>query len=70
MNLTKVTFDSILKDGLILTRDLEIAPETRSVRVVVRDLSSGALGSVTIPTEKFLAAVTPAASAPTAPRKN
>jgi VWFA-related protein len=56
LNLEKPRYDAVLKDGLRLTGYLTMAPTTRSLRIVVRDSSSGALGSVSIPVEKFLAA--------------
>lgn len=70
LNLQKPRYDTVLKDGLILTGYLPMAPETRRLRVVVLDRSSGALGSVSIPVEKFLAAADSGATQPKVPQKN
>src|SRR6266849_3195473 len=53
MRLLRQTYDSILKDGLVLTRTLPLADGAAQVRVVTRDATSGALGSVTIPLDKL-----------------
>lgn len=53
MRLLRQTYDSILKDGLVLTRTLRLADGAAQVRVVTRDATSGALGSVTIPLDKL-----------------
>jgi len=53
MRLQRQTYDSILKDGLVLTRTLPLADGAAQVRVVTRDATSGALGSVTIPLDKL-----------------
>ena len=70
LNLQKPRYDAVLKDGLLLTGYLTMAPETRRLRVVVLDRSSGALGSVSIPVEKFLSAENGAATQPKVPPKN
>jgi hypothetical protein len=54
MNLKRESYDTMLKQGLILTGGEDIAPGTSELRVVVRDTPSGALGSVSIPLAKFL----------------
>ena len=53
MRLQRQTYDSIMKDGLVLTRTLPLADGAAQVRVVTRDATSGALGSVTIPLDKL-----------------
>jgi len=53
MRLQRQTYDSILQDGLVLTRTLPLADGAAQVRVVTRDATSGALGSVTIPLDKL-----------------
>jgi len=49
-----------------LAAELVIRPETRALRVVVRDAESGELGSVTIPLEKFMPGQNVAQRAPAA----
>ncbi len=49
MRLQRPRYEAIMRDGLILIRDLEIAIGADQLRVVVRDASSGALGSLSIP---------------------
>lgn len=70
LNLQKPRYDAVLKDGLLLTGYLAMAPDTRSLRVVVLDRSSGALGSVSIPVEKFLSVEKGEATQPKVPLKN
>lgn len=50
LNLTKPTYDQLMKDqGLRFTKALTLVPQARELRVVVRDVPSGTLGSVTVP---------------------
>ncbi len=53
MRLTRETYEAVVKDGVKLTRNLPVAPGAANLRVVVRDASSGAIGSVSIPLEKL-----------------
>jgi hypothetical protein len=54
VNFAHKEYDSLAKTGLVLQRRLLIAPGSKEVRVLVRDASSGALGSVTFPVKTFL----------------
>jgi hypothetical protein len=56
MRLTRETYERALKDGLIWTRDLSLADGAAQLRIVVRDLASGAIGSVNIPLNKLFPA--------------
>jgi hypothetical protein len=41
--------------GLVFMEKLDVSPKAKLVRLLLRDVSSGALGSVTIPIQRFLA---------------
>jgi len=56
MQLTRETYERVLKDGLIWTRDLPMANGAAQLRIVVRDIASGAIGSVNIPVNKLFPA--------------
>lgn len=58
LNLEQKNYDALMRMGMVLTHELPVAPKTTVVRVVVRDASTGALGTVTVPLEKYLAAQT------------
>ncbi|HZV59208.1 MAG TPA: VWA domain-containing protein, partial [Candidatus Eremiobacteraceae bacterium] len=47
LNLEKKTFDALLQQGMVLTHALKVVPGATVVRVVVRDSTSGAVGSLT-----------------------
>lgn len=62
LSLEKKTYDALMLMGTVFTHEFTVAPKTSILRVVVRDASSGALGTVTIPLEKYLAPQTSGAS--------
>ena len=43
------TYAELMKQGMILTRDVQVLPNAASVQVIVRDGGSGKIGSVHIP---------------------
>ena len=47
-SLTDEMRDKLLKDGLLLTRTIQLNPDAHQVRVVARDVTSGTTGSVII----------------------
>jgi VWFA-related protein len=50
LRINQATYDRVVQaGGLRLVEHLDLAPEAKLVRVLVRDLTSGALGSVTVP---------------------
>ena len=49
LNLEKSTYDRALRDGLKITKQVVIAPRTESLRVLVLDMASGAIGTVSVP---------------------
>ncbi len=53
MHLTREAYEDAVKDGVKLTRNLPLARGAARLRIVVRDASSGAIGSVSIPLEKL-----------------
>jgi len=54
LDFSEAEYQAALERGYPLAAKLVIRPETRALRVVVRDAGSGELGSVTIPLEKFM----------------
>lgn len=55
LRLTRERYDAIMQDGLTLTRHLRIEAGAAQLRVVVRDATSGSVGSVSIPLTKLFA---------------
>jgi len=49
LNLEKSTYDRTLRDGLKITKQVLIAPRTETLRVLVLDMASGAIGTVSVP---------------------
>ena len=49
LQISQKEYDQISHDGLDLTETVNLRPATAEVRLVVRDVNSGAIGSVTIP---------------------
>ncbi len=49
MNLTQESYEQLIREGITLTRHLHLTPGATQLRVVVRDVPSGAIGSVSIP---------------------
>ncbi len=43
------TYQAIVKDGLRFTEDVKLGPETESIRLIVMDRGTGAVGTLTIP---------------------
>jgi VWFA-related protein len=62
LNLEEKQYEYLSKAGLVLARHVTVAPDATDLRVLVRDASSQALGSVTVPVKTLLASdqVTPA----------
>jgi VWFA-related protein len=53
LKLTDEQHAAILESGLTLTRHITVAPNTARVAVVIRDIGTGALGSVFLPAAKL-----------------
>jgi hypothetical protein len=49
LNLREPNFLKIQKEDLVYTKQIERAPRTRTLRVVVRDAATGSVGSITVP---------------------
>lgn len=49
LNLRQESYDRMLKEGLPSGKNLQFDPRASSVRVIVRDKSSGGVGTLTIP---------------------
>jgi VWFA-related protein len=54
LNLEEKQYEYLSKAGLVLARHLTISPQAAEVRVLLRDATSEALGSVTIPVQALL----------------
>lgn len=54
LNLENERYEEIQKRGLILDQRVRIVPGAHELRVVVRDRTSGAVGSVNLPLSQFL----------------
>jgi VWFA-related protein len=53
LKLEQATYDKLLREGMKLTKRIQLEPGAEELRVVVRDTSSGATGSVYILLERF-----------------
>lgn len=64
LNLEEKQYEYLSSAGIVLARHLTISPQAKELRVLLRDVGSGALGSVTIPVRALLeglqGSVTPA----------
>jgi VWFA-related protein len=49
LNLEKSTYARAMRDGLEITKQVVIAPRTKTLRVLVLDMASGAIGTVSVP---------------------
>jgi hypothetical protein len=49
LNLEKSTYDRAMRDGLKITKPVVIAPQAETLRVLVLDMASGAIGTVSVP---------------------
>ena len=58
MNLKQDTYEKLLKIGTKFTGRVILSPDTVNLRVIAQDVSSGAIGTLTIPIKKFLGAAT------------
>ena len=63
INFEQKQYEFLSKAGMILQRHVTALPQSEEIRVVVRDLLSGSVGSVTVPVKTFF----PAAAAPPSP---
>jgi VWFA-related protein len=50
LRFTPEQHDAVLRDGITFTRVIALRPDSRQLSVIVRDVPSGAIGSVIIPT--------------------
>jgi hypothetical protein len=51
LNMKDPTYRKFLTDGLSVKETLKIMPQTKTIRVIVRDFGSGMIGSVSVPTK-------------------
>lgn len=56
LSLKQESYQEIQRQGLTLSQRVKLEPDAHQLRVVVRDRTSGALGSVVIPLSQFLRA--------------
>jgi VWFA-related protein len=65
LNFEQKQYEFLCKAGMVLQRSVSVQPQSDEIRVVVRDLGSGSVGSVTIPVKAFFpGAPSPALLAP------
>jgi VWFA-related protein len=57
LNFEQKQYEFLCKAGMVLQRSVTVQPQSDEIRVVVRDLGSGSLGSVTIPVKPFFPGV-------------
>ncbi len=62
INLDQAQYESKLNEAVVLGKHLEISPKASELRIIVRDASSGDIGSVTIPTATFFQPGAPVAA--------
>ena len=62
LNFEEKQYEVLAKAGIILERHLIVQPQAAEIRVVVRDASSDALGSVTVPVKAFFPVETSSAA--------
>ncbi len=60
INFEQKQYEFLCKAGMVLQRQVNVLPGSDEIRIIVRDLGSGSVGSVTIPVKIFF----PGASAP------
>ncbi len=53
LNFEEKQYEVLAKEGIILERHVAVQPQAAEIRIVVRDASSDALGSVTVPVKTF-----------------
>lgn len=53
LKLVQATYEKLMREGIRLTKQIQLEPDAEELRVVVRDNSSGATGTVYIPLDRF-----------------
>lgn len=53
LNLGKAMYDRITSEGVKVAKLVAIAPGTETLKVLVRDTASGAMGTVNVPLENY-----------------
>ena len=61
LDLSAEQHDRVLRDGLVVSRNLIVSETTHQLRIVCRDVRTGATGSLVIPNGRLRAVLTPAA---------
>ena len=64
LNLEKATYDRIMDKGINLVRHMTIAPQAETVKVLVLDTASWAMGTVSVPVKNYAQVVPQGTSAP------
>ena len=54
LRLGKENYEKFVKNGFVYTKLVARADEAKTIRIVVRDSVTGAVGSVTVPRENFM----------------
>jgi len=53
LNLEKATYDRVMDKGINLMRHMTIAPQAETVKVLMVDTASGAMGTVSVPVKNY-----------------
>jgi VWFA-related protein len=64
LNLERATYDRVMDKGINLVKHMTIAPQAETVKVLVLDTASGAMGTVSVPVKNYAQVVPQGTSAP------
>jgi VWFA-related protein len=64
LNLQKEMYDRVMQQGIKMTKQLTIAPDAETLKVLVLDTASSAMGTVAVPVENYAQTVPKGTSAP------
>ena len=53
LRFTSETYEKFVKNGFVYTKVVDRADRAKTLRIVVRDSASGAIGSITVPLAKI-----------------
>ena len=53
LNLTAEQYEQVMKSGIAYKKDVLINPKASELRVILRDTTTGTIGSVIIPLKKY-----------------
>jgi VWFA-related protein len=59
LNFTAEQFEQVMKSGIAYRKEVPINPNAAELRVILRDIGTGTIGSVIIPLKKYFPSTTP-----------